>query len=827
MCPNAGDHVNNEHVNSEHVSGGHIKEQVFEITGMSCASCVARIERALANTEGVLSANLNLATQRAMITYDSTRITPLRLAEKIKDLGYGVTLARSELAISGIHCASCVSRVERALENTPGVIGAGVNLATGRATVTYAPNTVSLLQIMQTVRDAGYEAHKVDHIKERRSQEEERATRKRQDEIRGHFLSFLISAAFSLPLMSLMLSHLFGVSIPAWLESPYFQFVMATPVQFGAGWRFYRGAFSALRAKSATMDTLISMGTTAAYVFSVYHTFISPGHVYYESSAVIITLVLLGRYLEARAKGRTGEAIRKLMQLAPQKTGVIREGTEIQVDTEEVVEGDIVVTRPGERIPVDGIVIEGTSIVDESMLTGESIPVEKSPGSQVVGGTVNKHGAFKFQATKVGGDTVLAQIVRMVEEAQGSKAPIQRLADVVAGYFVPAVLIIALVTLVAWLLIAKNPGQAILALTAVLVIACPCSLGLATPTAIMVGTGRGAESGILIRGAEHLERAHKIDTVVLDKTGTITKGEPSVTTAVLILAPHDKGAELDEMVSLAASAELRSEHPLGMAIVKYAKARGLSPVEPSAFHAIPGKGVRAEVEGKEVFVGTMRLMTDEGISSAIAQDNLETLESQGKTAMIVAVDGTVRGIIGVADTLKETSKEAISALKELRIDVVMLTGDNQRTANFIANLAGIERVLAEVLPEDKAREVKRLRSEGRVVAMVGDGINDAPALAAADIGIAMGTGTDIAIEASDITLVRGDLRHIAAAIRLSRRTMTIIRQNLFWAFIYNIIGIPIAALGLLSPVIAGAAMSFSSVSVVMNSLRLRRFDPMR
>lgn len=804
----------------------HEKKQVFEITGMNCASCAARIERALANTEGVLSANVNLATQEATVVYDHTQIAPAALVAKVKELGYGVALDKLELVISGMHCASCVRRVEQSLENTPGVISATVNLATERATVIYAPSDTSVSRVIQAIKDTGYEAEEADRTWDRRREEGTRE-KERQEETRSHFMRFLISALFSLPLISLMLSHLFRVNLPAWLENPYFQFIMATPVQFGAGRQFYLGAFSALRARSANMDTLIAIGTTAAYTFSVYHTFVSPGHVYYESAAVIITLVLLGRYFEARAKGKTGEAIRKLMQLTPQRTHVIREGTEIQVDTEEVIQGDIVVVRPGERIPVDGIVIEGMSIVDESMLTGESIPVEKAPGAQVIGGTINRHGAFKFRATKVGRDTVLAQIVEMVREAQGSKAPIQRLADTVAGYFVPLVLIIALVTLIAWLLATGDPGQAVLAFTAVLVIACPCSLGLATPTAIMVGTGRGAESGILIRGAEHLERAHKIDTVVLDKTGTITKGEPAVVSVVLISASDDKEEAIHEMIRLAASAELRSEHPLGTAIVRHAETLRLNPTEPSTFQAIPGKGVKAEVEAKEVLVGTYRLMTDQGIDTGSVESNLRALESQGRTAMIVAVDGTAVGIIGVADTLKETSKDAILALKELGIDVVMLTGDNQRTANFIANLAGIEKVLAEVLPEDKAKEVERLRSEGRVVAMVGDGINDAPALAAADVGIAMGTGTDIAIEASDITLVRGDLRHIAAAIRLSRHTMAIIRQNLFWAFIYNIIGIPIAALGFLSPVIAGAAMSFSSVSVVTNSLRLRRFDPMR
>jgi Cu+-exporting ATPase len=694
------------------------EKQVFEITGMSCASCAARIERTLANTEGVLSANVNLATQKATVTYDPTQITPAALAEEIKNLGYGVALDKLELVITGMHCASCVRRVEQALENSPGVVNATVNLATGRTTVTYAPYETSVARIIQTIKDTGYEAARIDAAKDRGSQPD-RAEKGREQEIRSHFRSFLISAVFSLPLMSLMLSHLFGVKLPAWLENPYFQFALATPIQFGAGWQFYRGAFSALGAKTATMDTLIAMGTTAAYAFSAYHTFVSPGHVYYESSAVIITLVLLGRYFEARAKGKTGEAIRKLIQLTPQRTYVIREGTEIQIDTVEVVQGDIVVVRPGERIPVDGIVIEGTSIVDESMLTGESIPVEKAPGAQVIGGTVNKHGTFKFRAMKVGRDTVLAQIVNMVEEAQGSKAPIQRIADIVAGYFVPSVLIVALVTLAAWLITTGDPGRAVLAFTAVLVIACPCSLGLATPTAIMVGTGRGAESGILIRGAEHLERAHKIDTVVLDKTGTITKGEPAVVSVVLVSTSDDKEASIDHMLTLAASAELRSEHPLGTAIVKHAQALGLSPAEPSSFQAIPGKGVKAKVQAKEVLVGTVRLMADQGIDTGSVESNLRILESQGRTAMIVAVDRNTAGIIGVADTLKETSKDAILELKKLGIDVVMLTGDNRRTADFIAKQAGIEKVLAEVLPEDKAKEVERLCSEGRVVAMVG------------------------------------------------------------------------------------------------------------
>lgn len=804
------------------------RELVLEITGMSCASCVARIDQVLESIEGVLSANINLATQKATIVYDPTQIRPPALAKIIKELGYGVVLDRLELTIGGMHCASCVHRVEQGLKNTPGITDAIVNLATERAVVTYFPHEISASEIMQAVNNIGFEAKETDKSG-KSEQEGETAGARREKEIRNHLTNFLFSTAFSIPLLSLMLSHLFGVNLPIWLESSYFQFVMATIVQFGPGRQFYRGAISAFRTKTATMDTLIAMGTSAAYIFSLYNTFISPGHVYYESSAVIITLVLLGRYFEARAKGRTGEAIRRLMQLTPQKTRIIREGIEVQVDTSEVVQGDTIIVQPGERIPVDGTIIEGTSMVDESMLTGESIPVEKEPGAKVIGGTINKYGTFKFEATKVGRDTVLSQIVEMVEKAQGSKAPIQRIADVVAGYFVPSVLIAALVTLVLWLIIAKDPGQAIIAFTAVLVIACPCSLGLATPTAIMVGTGKGAESGILIRGAEYLERAHKIDTVVLDKTGTLTKGEPAVVNVIAVSSLHDSNEKeaTHEIIRLAASAELRSEHPLGTAIINHAKAVGLSLTEPSDFQAIPGKGIKAEIEGKEILVGTIRLMKDKNISTANAESDLEILESQGQTAMVLSVDGNVTGIIGVADILKETSKDAVLALKDLGIEVIMLTGDNRRTADYIANQAGIDNILAEVLPEDKAREIERLRSEGRVVAMVGDGINDAPALVAADVGIAMGAGTDIAIEASDITLVRGDLRHIAAAIRLSRQTIRIIRQNLFWAFIYNTIGIPIAALGFLSPVIAGAAMSFSSVSVVTNSLRLRSFNPMK
>jgi Cu+-exporting ATPase len=633
---------------------------------------------------------------------------------------------------------------------------------------------------------------------------------------------FIISALFSLPLAVAMLGEVLGLHayVPAIFHNGYFQLAVATPVQFGAGYQFYRDAFSALRHGGANMAVLVALGTSAAYFFSLYHTIAGTGMLYYETSAIIITLIILGRMLEAVSKGRTSEAIRKLMGLQAKTARVDRDGAEIDIPIEDVRVEDIVVVRPGEKIPVDGIIIAGNSAVDESMLTGESIPVDKKAGDKVIGATINKYGAFKFRAQKVGKDTALAQIIKVVEEAQGSKAPIQRIADVISGYFVPAVVAIAVVTFAVWFFVldAGNIEKALLNATAVLVIACPCALGLATPTSIMVGTGRGAETGILFKGGEHLEKAHKINAIILDKTGTITKGRPELTD-VVIIAPDYTRAEL---LTLVATAEKSSEHPLAQAIVQGAEADGLQLGVPEDFMAIPGAGVQATVSGKRLLVGTRRLMRDNGVNIEDSISYVEELESAGKTVMFAALGGKLAAVVAVADTIKDHAATAIAELQDMGLEVWMITGDNRRTAEAIAKQAGITNVMAEVLPEKKAEQVQRLRAEGKIVGMVGDGINDAPALAAADVGIAMGTGTDVAMEAGAVTLMRGDLRGIVAAIKLSRATMTNIKQNLFWALVYNIVGIPIAAAGLLSPVIAGAAMAFSSVSVVTNALRLRR-----
>ena len=727
------------------------------------------------------------------------------------------------LKISGMSCAACAARIEKKLGAMDGIRSAAVNLASEKAAVEYDSSKVKVSDIIKAVESLGYRAERAAELSvDREKEQREKET--------GHLrLELIVSAVLTAPLLLSMLLMVVGADVTFlhFLHNEYFQLAVATPVQSIIGSRFYRNAYHALRAKSPNMDVLIAMGTTAAYFFSIYNAFFAGhGHgmkeLYFESGAVIITLILLGKYLEAAAKGRTSEAIRKLMGLQAKTARVIRDGKATDIPVEEVVPGDVVIVRPGEKIPVDGRIIEGGSAVDESMITGESIPVDKKPGDEVVGATINKFGTFRFEATRVGKDTVLSQIIRMVEDAQGSKAPIQKIADRVSGIFVPVVLGIALVTFLAWWLAVGDLANGIISAVSVLVIACPCALGLATPTAIMVGTGRGAEHGILIKGGEYLEMAYKLDAIVLDKTGTITRGQPEVTDVVPL-----GGMARGEVLRLAAAAEKGSEHPLGAAIYGHGKNELDAIPDATQFAAVPGKGVRAVVDGMEIYIGTRVLMQEAGIATGPAEEVIAGLEDEGKTAMLMAADGRLEAVIAVADTLKENSKEAIDALKEMGIGIYMITGDNKRTAAAIARQAGIENVLAEVLPGHKAEEVEKLKKQGKKVAMAGDGINDAPALATADIGIAMGTGTDVAIEAADITLLRGDLMLIPAAIRLSRRTMRKIKQNLFWAFIYNIIGIPFAAFGLLNPMIAGGAMAFSSVSVVSNSLSLKRFDPVK
>ncbi|WP_434087769.1 heavy metal translocating P-type ATPase [Caloranaerobacter azorensis] len=713
-----------------------------------------------------------------------------------------------QLKVEGMTCAACSARVEKALNKIDEVKNANVNLTMEKATIEIYDGAIEIAELIEVIERAGYKAFE-------ENEKDEQNNEKREKEIEHLKRLFIISAVLSVPLLSAMFFHMAGIQTI--LDNGYLQLALATLVQFIIGYRFYKGAYHSLKGGGANMDVLVALGTSAAYFYSLYNLISGVKEYYFEASAVIITLILLGKMLEAIAKGRTSEAIKKLMNLQAKTARVIRDGKELDIPVEQVVVGDIVVVRPGEKIPVDGIVIEGNSSVDESMLTGESIPVDKKEGDEVIGATINKHGTFKFKATKIGRDTVLSQIIKLVEEAQGSKAPIQRLADKVAGIFVPTVIGIAILTFAIWYFVEGDFTNALINAVAVLVIACPCALGLATPTAIMVGTGKGAENGILIKGGEYLERAHQIDTLIFDKTGTITKGEPEVTDII----SFNKSKE--DILKFAAIAEKASEHPLGQAIVKKGEESGIKLTDSEKFNAIPGHGIFAVIEGKEVYLGNRKLMKDKNINIEDIEDEIVNLESQGKTAMILSINGRAEGIIAVADTVKEHSREAIKQLKSMGIEVYMITGDNERTANAIAREVGIENVIAEVLPEHKAQEVQKLKAQGKKVGMVGDGINDAPALVKADIGFAIGTGTDVAIEAADITLMKGDLRDIVLAIRLSRRTMRTIKQNLFWAFFYNSIGIPLAALGFLNPMIAGAAMAFSSVSVVSNSLRLKRF----
>ena len=781
------------------------------ITGMTCAACSTRVEKVLNKMDGV-EAQVNLTTEKATIDYDAEKTSIEDITKKIENVGYGVLTEKVELDVFGMTCAACSNRIEKVLNKQDGVKSAAVNLTTETASIEYNPGILDLKALIDKIKNLGYDAKP-------KAEAEEKQTHK-EKEIKNMKTKLIISAVLAAPLLVTMLVHLFNMTIPDIFMNPWFQFVLATPVQFIIGWQFYVGAYKNLRNGGANMDVLVALGTSAAYFYSLYEAFKTIGnpayepHLYFETSAVLITLILFGKYLEARAKSQTTNALSSLLSLQAKEARVIKDGEEVLIPVEEVAVGDRLIVKPGEKIPVDGMIAKGRTAVDESMLTGESIPIEKEVGAPVIGSTINKNGSIEMEATKVGKDTALASIVKVVEDAQGSKAPIQRLADVISGYFVPIVVVIAILTFTVWIAFVQ-PGQfesALVAAIAVLVIACPCALGLATPTSIMVGTGKAAENGILFKGGEHLERTHELEAIVLDKTGTITKGKPEVT---------DFSGD-EETLQLLASAEKGSEHPLAEAIVAHATEKNIDLVEVDDFTAIPGHGIEATISSNHILVGNRKLMQDHQIDIGSAEQELIDYEVDGKTAMLIAIDGKYRGIIAVADTIKETAPQAIRELKEEGLEVIMLTGDNERTAQAIAKQVGIDQVIAQVLPEEKADKIKEIQAQGKKVAMVGDGVNDAPALAIADIGIAIGTGTEVAIEAADVTILGGELLLIPKAIKVSHATIKNIRQNLFWAFGYNTAGIPIAAIGLLAPWIAGAAMALSSVSVVSNSLRLKR-----
>jgi len=809
---------------------------------MTCASCAKTVEKATKKVQGVTDASVNFATEKLNVTFDDSKVTVKDIQAAVEKAGYkALSEAVSKtMKIEGMTCASCAKNVEKATRKLNGVTESNVNFATEKLTISYEPTLVKVSEIKKAVEKAGYKAIEedtsVDADKERK-----------EKEIKSLWRRFVISAIFTAPLLYMAMGHMFGekigLKLPEIIDpmmNPWnfaiVQLFLTTPTMI-VGYKYFTVGFKALFKGSPNMDSLIAIGTAAAYVYGIYAIVQIYGgngdyanELYFEAGGVILTLITLGKYLESVTKGKTSEAIKKLMGLAPKTAIIIRDGKEVEISIDEVEVGDIIVVKPGEKMPVDGVVTEGITSVDESMLTGESIPVEKNIGDNIIGASINKNGSIKYKATKVGKDTALAQIIKLVEDAQGSKAPIAKLADIISGYFVPVVIVLSIVSALAWYFFG---GQStVFALTifiSVLVIACPCALGLATPTAIMVGTGKGAENGVLIKSGVALETTHKIKTIVFDKTGTITEGKPKVTDIIT-----SNGIKENDLLQLTASAEKGSEHPLGEAIVKGAEDKGLEFKKLDSFNAIPGHGIEVTIEGKNILAGNRKLMVERNISLENLESTSNKLAEEGKTPMYVAIDNKIAGIIAVADTVKENSKRAIEKLHQMGIEVAMITGDNRRTAEAIAKQVGIDRTLAEVLPQDKANEVKKLQSEGKKVAMVGDGINDAPALAQADIGIAIGSGTDVAMESADIVLMRSDLMDVPTAIQLSKSTIKNIKENLFWAFAYNTLGIPVAMGALylfggplLNPMFAAAAMSLSSVSVLANALRLKRFKPVR
>ena len=808
-----------------------MEQNTFKIDGMTCSACANRVERVVKKMDGVEEASVNFATETLSVKFDEAKVAASKIEEIVVKAGYSVRKDMRDYTfkVEGMSCSACANRVERITKKIDGVESANVNFATEKLTVRVDAEKVRYSDIKLAVDKAGFKLIKED--------DEVKEASKKKDESKLLLNRFIFSLIFTVPLLIISMGHMVGMPLPSIinpmknpLNFALVQLVLTIPVMV-AGYKFYKIGYKNLFKLSPNMDSLIAIGTSAAVAYGLFAIYkILNGenhyamHLYFESAVVILTLITLGKYLEAVSKGKTSEAIKKLMGLAPKTATIIKNGKEVSIPIEEVIVGDIILVKPGEKLPVDGEIIEGSTSIDESMLTGESIPVEKNIGSTVIGASINKAGFIKYKATKVGKDTALAQIVKLVEEAQGTKAPIAKMADIIAAYFVPTVMALAIIAAVGWLIAGESTVFALTIFISVLVIACPCALGLATPTAIMVGTGKGAENGVLIKGGEALETTYKIDTIVFDKTGTITEGKPKVTDIIC------NGIKEEEVLVLAASAEKGSEHPLGEAIVREAEDRSLEFKSLEHFKAVPGHGIEVTIEGKDILLGNKKLMIENNINIESLHVESDRLATEGKTPMYIAINNKLSGIIAVADTVKENSKAAIEELKKMNVNVAMITGDNKKTAEAIAKLVGIDIVLAEVLPEDKANEVKKLQGQNRKVAMVGDGINDAPALVQADVGIAIGSGTDVAIESADIVLMKSDLKDVVTAIRLSKATIKNIKENLFWAFGYNVLGIPVA-MGvlhifggpLLNPMIAAAAMSFSSVSVLLNALRLKRF----